>query len=304
MAAFTNVVTYGDSISDNGTNAPAGDYYGFGVYTDGTPWADQLATKFGASMFNVAYGGATTGWGNVYSSPLGTVNDPDTGDPITGLNWQVNNAGIQSVISYMPKDTTLFTVWAGANDYNRLNALNTISGTVATAAEKQTAALTAVSNIMSALGTLEGIGAKHILVPNLMLLGDGNFAFTYNAALKTALDAFDAANSDIEIYTVDIFNLYFDLFEGYDMTDTTLAFYENGDPILLANGTQATVVQARAMANGLLWVDGYHPGSVAHAAMADAAFNAVAPVPEPATMMLVAFGLIGIAGISRKRTAA
>lgn len=280
--AFTNVVTFGDSISDNGSllanpsNGLAGDYWGFGTYTNGTPWADQLAAKYGASMLNVAYGGATTGLGNIYAPPVGTV-PADT----TGLNWQVNNAGIQSVVSYMPKDSTLFTVWAGANDYNRLMAL---TGNTATAAQKQAAAMTAVDNIMNALETLKTtVGAKHILVPNLMLLGDGNFTLTYNTALKARIDAFDTPADNITVYEVDMFNLYLGLFAGYDMTDPNW--------------------RLAAMADGVLWTDGYHPGSVAHAAMAEAAYQTAAPVPEPATMMLVAFGLIGIAGISRKKAA-
>ncbi len=270
--AFTNVVTFGDSISDNGATL---DPYGFGVYTDGSPWADQLAVLHGANMFNVAYGGATTGLGNVYAPPVGSV-PADT----TGLNWQVNYPGIQGVVGGMPMDSTLFTVWAGANDYNRLNALKALASEVATPAEKQAAALGAVDNIMTALGTLSSLGAQHILVPNLMLLGDGNFTLTYNDALANALDIFDDTFAGT-IYTLDIYSLYYDLFDGYDMTTN--------------EGT------ALAMADGLIWSDGYHPGPVAHTAMADAAFQATVPVPS--ALLLMSVGLISLTGISRRKTA-
>ncbi len=277
-AKFSNVVTFGDSISDNGTTS---DPYGFGVYTDGTPWADQLANKHGANMLNVAYGGATTGLGNIYAPPVGTV-PADT----TGLNWQVNLPTIQAQIAPMAKDTTLFTVWAGANDYNRLMAL---TGNTATATQKQIAASTAANNIMASLTTLAAQGAEHILVPNLMLLGDGNFAGTYNFLLESSLAAFDAVFVDIEIYTVDMWKLYTDLFAGYDI--------DNSDPEI------AAAERARAMADGYLWEDGYHPGWKTHKAMAELAYEATAPVPEPGTLILVFSGLIGIAGISRRKTA-
>jgi len=300
MAAFTNVVAFGDSISDNGTNASAGDFYGFGVYTNGTPWVDRLAALHGASIFNVAFGGATTGWGNIYETPLIA---PSTGSSVptnfSGLQWQVNDLGIQTAIGGMTKDSTLFTVWAGANDYNRMNAMNTYNKFIdpttpdLTAADKQAAALNAVNNIMTALGTLDTMGAKHILVPNLMLLGDGNFAVTYNTALEGALAAF-ASSFDGTVYTLDIFSLYFRMFAGYDI--------QNEDPEI------AAAAEAQAMLDGLIWSDGYHPGYVAHAAMAWAAFNAPAlvpaPVPLPGAMVLMASGCIALLGFRRKRTAA
>lgn len=310
--AFTNVVTFGDSISDNGlygvpypnpinnpgyTNSmpwtnltTVSDAYGFGSYTDGKPWADRLADMLDAEMFNAAYGGATTGLGNIYAPPLippGSSAPNSDYTTQTGLNWQVNNAGIQSIIGTLPLETTLFTVWAGANDYNRLNAMDdynyqaSLLGGPAyvalTAAEKQAAALVAVSNIIDALTTLAGLGVEHILVPNLMLLGDGNFTLTYNAALKQALALFEDTTG-INIYRVNMFKLYLGLYDGYETATTD-----------------------ELKAAGLVWgFDGYHPGAAAHEAMAIAAANAV---PVPGTMLLMVSGLIAISGISRRKTA-
>lgn len=286
IAAFTNVVTFGDSISDNGFSMPpAPDIYGIMTFTDGPTWADQLAGLHGASMFNVAFGGATTGTGNLYPTYTGTGIAPfwdlgfdpdfDSADTTdwTGLNWQVSNPRIQAQIGGMPLDTTLFTVWAGANDYNSL-------ADTATAGDKLVAALTAVDNIMTALGTLAGIGAEHILVPNLMVLGDGSFSLPYNDALAAGLAAFDETFAGT-LYTVDMFTLYLELFAGYDPA------------------SEEDI--ARAIENGLLWQDGYHPGSVAQTAMADAAFQATVPVPG--ALLLMASGLVSLAGFKRRKAA-
>lgn len=291
MAAFTNVVTFGDSISDNGA---VSDPYGFGVYSNGTPWADLLATRHGATMFNVAFGGATTGWGNLYEAPLA---NPYTGtsvpDNFSGLQWQTNDAGIQATVGSMPLETTLFTVWAGANDYNRLSGLNALNKALdpstpdLTAADRAAAATAAVTNITTSLTTLAGLGAEHILVPNMMLLGDGSFALTYNAALNAALDLFEDS-TDTTIYRLDMFSLFLGMFNGYDIT--------NSDPAI------AAAEKLRAQEDGLLWTDGYHPGWLAHEIMAGMAFDATT-VPVPGSVLLMAVGLISLAGIRREKVA-
>lgn len=286
MAGFSHVVTFGDSISDNG--APGyPDFYGNQIYTNGTPWADQLAAKHGAEIFNVAIGGATTGIGNLANLTA------------YGLLWQVDSDQtlIRDTIGGMPMNTTLFTVWAGANDYNMANygtqyaAFTGGGGNPADfkydtswnsldAGTQMYVANAAVANIMTAINTMiNDMGALHILVPNIMdLTPDGYFTDTYNAQLAAELSAI----SGVTIYDVDMHQLFIDLFgETYDSA--------NEDHV------------AAAMAAGLIWIDGYHPGPVTHDAMANAAYAATVPVPG--TMLLMIFGLVTITGIRRKNPA-
>ena len=49
--------------------------------------------------------------------------------------------------------------------------------------------------------------------------------------------------------------------------------------------------------NDIFWTDGYHPSAQTHQLMAN---YAAQTIPEPATMLLLGLGLIGLAGARRK----
>jgi phospholipase/lecithinase/hemolysin len=51
----------------------------------------------------------------------------------------------------------------------------------------------------------------------------------------------------------------------------------------------------------LFWVDGFHPSSEGHQIIYENAYAAIAPVPEPGTIVLMGIGLVGLAGFNRKK---
>ena len=51
----------------------------------------------------------------------------------------------------------------------------------------------------------------------------------------------------------------------------------------------------------LFWVDGFHPSSLGHQKIFEAALATVEPVPEPATLLLFGIGIIGFIGLKLRQ---
>lgn len=277
---ITEVVAFGDSLSDTGNDlivygSPAPPYYQ-GRFSNGPNWIDDLAAKLGvpdpqpslAGGTNYAYGGAAAT----------TVN---TGVP--DLAQQV-----QQYLTNSPtaNPNALYTVLMGANDF-----FDGVTDPSAPAAA-----------VNSALTTLIGAGAKNILVSYLPPQGVTPLIQSEGPAAVSAIDALDAAfNSDIgadvialraanpgvTIGVLDLYSLTNALFAdpgAYGFTDTT----DQG--IQAPPGTNL---------NQYVFWDAVHPTAAAHALIGDDAFAVV--VPEPATLTLASFALLGMALSSRRR---
>jgi phospholipase/lecithinase/hemolysin len=269
--SFSSIVAFGDSLSDNG-NA---DGHGFGVYSDGEVWVDYLADLMGSDLLDMAYGGART-YGHPYA--------PDEGQTMFGLGWQINQYLNNYTVS--GKDT-LYTVWAGGNDLLNIDELG-VQGTV----------MRAISNIAGSVGALAHAGAQNIVVMNMPNLGatplkNGGpessipatqLAMAFNGALAQALNMF--ANSGLNLITIDVFGM---------MND----FIANG---VFDNSTDMLSTAGDAQGTYLFW-DDIHPTTYAHSLIADAVYAQAAPVPEPATLILLGTGLFGILGLRRKSRA-
>lgn len=304
--AASNLVVFGDSLSDNGNayiasgGTSPGPNYAVGEYTDGpntTPWttvpvglwSEQLAQKMGLAdplPFLSRQPGAT---------------DFAVGSAQTGTNGsffvtdQVNAylAGVSGAASAQ----SLYTFWAGANDI-------TSSGNPVRAAD----------NIANNIRTLAAKGATNFLWLNLPPLGETPEALVINvvepgttALLNAQSAAFNAEwltdigrlhSSGINVIGVDVNSIF----------AAIAADYANGctvgpsDPFCFANITLPAQGLTGVDPNTYVFWDLEHPTTEADSLIADLAVDDLQTTPEPVSgaLALAGLGLIGIAAL-RKR---
>ena len=152
-AAFTQLVVFGDSLSDAGNDlqdfgTPTSPYYN-GRFSDGPVWVDQLATQMGlpdpvASELggtNYAYGGAETGIG--VDHHFGVI--PNMGPQIDDY-----------LGSHTPNGDELFVLLGGHNNFRNF----------------ETDASVPVADMVDHITALANAGATSFLVSTLMPLGE------------------------------------------------------------------------------------------------------------------------------------
>jgi len=290
--AYSQIVAFGDSLSDNGPD----DFWGIDVYSNGPVWVDYLAQDLGVGLLDMAYGGART------------YGHPGSGDGYTGgFSWQVE----QYLNHYTVDPKALYTVWIGGNDL--LSTLpperNSPFAVVPNAA----------INIAHAVGDLYAAGARDVVLMNMPNLGatpllngenlNANalpaalelpefydmpgygeiLSKGYNCSLAITQAIMEYYLPDLNLYSIDIFALMDEFIAGdyFDNTTTMLAL----DPYFGINTTGLDY----------LFYDAIHPTTYAHGLIADAVYSQVAPVPEPSTIVLMGLGLVGLAGLGRKK---
>jgi phospholipase/lecithinase/hemolysin len=229
--SFPNLIIFGDSLSDTGnifqasgnTFPPSPPYFP-GRFSDGPIWLDYLAPKLEfsqESIINFAFAGANTGISNNFA-------DITVPGLLTQIQQFTNEITTNSVI-----ENSLYIIWVGANNFLTLPA------------DPVQAVTEAVSNISSAITTLNSSGAENIVIANLTDLGgipavinNGNSAnaraisIAFNNSLSQTIDNLETALS-IDLSLVDIFALSRDVQvnpENYNITNLT-------EPLINATGT-------------------------------------------------------------------
>lgn len=310
MAAFTSLYVFGDSLADSG-NA----FILSGGWPPSPPYAqrlsngpvsvERLAENLGVPLApaaaggtNYAVGGATTDTRNFsYEVQFPFAPVPDT-LATTGLRAQIDSFA-SSAPSFDP-GTSLFVVWAGPNDF----FLAFEQGT-----DPVAALMSAVSNIAASIETLIGLGATHLLVPNMPNLGATPFAHSegpevqaalagltsqFNAALDQTLDQIRAA-SGVNLMEFDVAALLEQVIAdpaAFGFSDVTTACLNVLDLSQVLSGCP-----------GFLFFDLVHPSAAAHRLLGNMFFARVTqtqPLPEPSSLALLAVSLLAAFAAARR----
>lgn len=298
---YSSLYVFGDSLSDNGNAFTLSG----GTWPPSPPYAQQfsngpvavqrLAADLGVPLTSsthggtdYAVGGATTGFANynftVQSPPL-----PPTLEH-TGVLNQVGSF-IAAKPAFDPAHT-LFTVWAGPNDFFlALDQKTSIPDAVAAAA----------SNLATAVGALAGAGATHVLLPNMPNLAETPFGLAQAPADRAALDALSLAFNGALAQVI----LQLDQIPGLELTafDTAGALHQlvaNPGDFGFSNATDPCFVLASCQ--GHVFFDDVHPTTATYALLGDRFFAAL-QVAEPSTGALLNIALLGLWGSLRRRPA-
>jgi phospholipase/lecithinase/hemolysin len=281
-AAFSQVVGFGDSLSDTGnyfatTGTPTPPYDG-GRFSNGPVWLEVVAQQLGlASPTASAAGGTNYAWGGARTTALADGFIPST---------QTQVATYLGDVGGVADPNALYTILTGGND---INAVASGSATLTDLANDGLAVASIANDLLLA-------GAQHILVMNVPDLGtapisEGNEASAslvtsiFNGALFQGLaDLGSSATTFIDAFTISQ-----DIVANpgaYGLTNVS-------DNCLLATGGLG------AACDGYLFWDDLHPTADGHRLIGQAALAAVIPVPAAA--WLFGSALLCLAGLRRRK---
>src|SRR5436190_7254983 len=276
--AFSQVVVFGDSLSDTGnirqrTNDRTGglvDYpshtfnYSNGRFTNDNEtdpssntytgvWHEQLANTFLSMQpatfslgggLNFAFGGATTNNGShdevVVSTPFGDVTIT-----IDDMGKQMDDY----LAAHLVNPTALYIVWGGGNDLRNDDSAANVSATAARA--------TALA------GRLATAGAQYIMVPNVPPLGD----IPKYSGDPARIDALNAASATYrQVLNDDLDGLVTSLagqglmptIYRIDIWATALRFFSNGPRYGFTNTTGSAQGNSVNPDQYVFW-DNVHP---------------------------------------------
>lgn len=313
---YTDIYFFGDSLTDTGNvttvyasvpkppGAPAvipgPPYDPQGRASNGRIYADVLAEGLGFDALasarggnNFAYGGARTRY-QLF------------GPPFLGLQAQV----AQYAARPGGADAgALHVLWGGSNNLQDIflgRSTDPLGQPIPSLGQT-------LGDMAGMLDTLYAEGARHLLVPNAPNLGRvprvrelggapaqaaaTGLVMSFNAGLAGVLDAFTLTHPDAHVIRFDSFAALESIVANaaaHGITNTTDRCYTGDDLGFTGGGTVC------ADPDSYLFWDGIHPTSVTHRLLGQAVLQ-VAQVPEPATGLSVALGLLMLTAVARTR---
>lgn len=241
--SFTNIVSFGDSFTDNGYI----DGHGFNRDTNGQVWVEYLADMINCPQVdNRAWGGARTDNGHFL------------GFDWSGFNWQIDRFNLTT-----EPEETLITVWIGVNDYwdnkdDPSNSVANIKDGMGKLIDKGGKYFVVFNNFDLTLAP--GYGAEteyHYLVPEVQKL-TLRFNQELHSMLFDKLKGLLQAHPDIEIYYIDIYTFMNNLVSTNQFNeDPWKGSYQFPDP------------------KKFLWYDEWHPMTSCHKLIGELVFKEV-----------------------------
>jgi outer membrane lipase/esterase len=266
---FTQVVSFGDSLSDAGNISIASGSPVITRFTTnpGHTAVEDIASHYGFTLLPSLAGGTDYAWGGAQSAinvPEGPLTIPSTA---TQIGQYLASTGGKA------NPNALYTLWIGGNDILNANPNPALAPTSVTIA-----ALNEVGQIKA----LQAAGAKTIVVFNLPDLGltpaaqsegpagvsgANQLSILYNGALNGGIKQLGKG-----IVQLDTFDLIHELVADpgkYGFTNVTVPACTTPSSI---SCTPATLVAPNADKT-FLFADGIHPTTAAHAALAEYAVS-------------------------------
>jgi phospholipase/lecithinase/hemolysin len=277
-ASPSRVVAFGDSNVDTGNLFGALGQPG-GRNSNGSLVTEYVSQALSVPLQNFAWSGATSGATNVVGASIPALLN-------TGLLSQLGT--FSSGLGGGAADAHgLYIVWAGSND---LFGIDVTDPAVVTARVDGV-----VANLTSAVTTLDGLGARHILVatrtPRPELASANNLAgVQMNDAIRSLIPTVDASL----VARVELFDAYA-LIENMVLNPATYGFTEN----LALCSSSAACANDLNVARGWINWDGAHKTTRVHELLGDAMLAQA--VPEPASMSLMALGMLALLGVARRQ---
>ncbi len=302
---YTGLVVFGDSLSDTGNNAIFFDTFGGAFtppvppgsrtptpipsqafiptlpyasnrYSNGPVWVDYFAASLGLPLAPSLAGGNNYAFGGARTGPAGA------GFPFNLLDqtsqFLTKTGGVAAA-------SNLYVVAGGGNDARDAFQTAAVGGNPALLISQF------VANTTTIIARLLAAGAHDLLLVNIPDIGKtpairslgapasalaSSLAATMNNALDAALAAL-LTPPNTHIFELNAFALVDNMVANpatFGLTDVTSAC--------------AAIAACIAAPNTTLFWDGIHPTTAADKIIAQAALRAI---PEPATLLLLAFGV-------------
>ena len=316
---YSNLVIFGDSLTDSGNNAiffdtqvaapgtPPGTLrtpspisspgfiptlpYASNRYSNGPVWVEQLAAKLGLNAIPSLLGGTNYAFGGAETGPGGSSFPFSLTDQV---GMYLGRAGGTA------DSNALFVVAGGGND-----AQAAIAQAVSTG--DPTSIINAyVQNVAAILTRLSNAGATNILfvnVPNVGLTPAFQEVDAINPGAAAGASAISAGMnlgaSSVFAGLLPTLSADVKIFDFYSMVTNAVA---NPGAYGLTEGKTACASDPACLLNpdSTLFWDGIHPTAAGHARIAQAVLATVIPEPSPVALMLIVALLIVAQRMARR----